>query len=64
MITPEGLEGFKQIILEEYGIKLSDQQAYQDATAFLEAFKVLINSSDSIQKRYVDTQGKENGNVT
>lgn len=52
MISPEGLEEFKQIMFEDYGIKLTDQQAYQDATAFLEAFKIL--AIDSHEERYVN----------
>lgn len=64
MISPESLEEFKQIILEDYGIKLSDQQAYQDAIAFLEVFKVLVKGNGLIQKQSIDTQSKENGNVS
>ncbi len=63
MINPEGLEEFKEIMLEDYGIKLSDQQAYQDATAFLEAFKILVDTS-LMQKDGIDTQAKEHGNVS
>lgn len=64
MISLEGLEEFKQIIFEDYGIKLSDQQAYQDAIAFLEAFKILVNNSGLIQKQSIDTQSKEDVNVS
>lgn len=56
MISAEGLEEFKQIMLEDYGIKLSDQQAYQDAEAFLEAFKILVADTSLILKNPVDTQ--------
>lgn len=54
MLSFEALEEFKQIIYEEYGIKLTDEQAYQDAVAFLAAFKVLI----------IDTLSKEDVNVS
>lgn len=50
----EGIQEFKKIILEDYGIELSDQQAYEDATAFLGAFKLLVD---------IDTQRKGHGNV-
>lgn len=51
----EGIQEFKKIILEDYGIELSDQQAYEDATAFLGAFKSLTD---------IDTLRKEHGNVS
>ncbi len=56
MISQESLQEFKQIILEEQGIELTDQQAYQDATAFIEAFKVLAADTSLISKSPVDTQ--------
>ncbi len=60
MISNGSLEEFKQIMLEDYGTELTDQQAYQDATAFLEAFKILADDS-LIQKSLVDSQRKECG---
>lgn len=60
MISSEGLEEFKQIMLEDYGVKLTDQQAYQDATAFLEAFRLVADNS-LIPKSLVDSQSKECG---
>lgn len=35
------LQEFKQIILEDYGLSLTDEQTIADATAFLEAMKAL-----------------------
>lgn len=58
MISNEGLEEFKQIMLEDYEVKLTDQQAYQDATAFLEAFRLVADDS-LIPKSLVDSQSKE-----
>lgn len=54
MINLEDLEEFKQIIFEDYGIKLTDQQALQDALAFLDAFRILV----------VDTFEEKDGNVS
>ncbi len=56
MISQEKLQEFKQIILDEQGIELTDEEAYQDATAFLEAFKLLITDTSLILKSTVDTQ--------
>lgn len=64
MISSDGLEEFKLIMLEDYGIKLSDQQAYQDAIAFLEVFKVLVADITLIQKDSIDTKRTEHGNVS
>ncbi len=54
MLNPKSIEEFKKIIFQEYEIELTNEQAYQDATAFLEVFKILI----------VDTPREENGNVS
>lgn len=61
--TDESIREFKQIILEDYGIELADQQAFEDATAFLGAFK-LLTDADLIQKDSIDTERKEYGNVS
>ncbi len=53
-LDQSSLEEFKEIIYEEYGIKLTDEQAYQDAVAFLAAFKTLI----------IDTQWEKDANVS
>ena len=58
MISQEGLEEFKLIMLEDYGITLTDEQSYKDFTAFLEAFKVLAAGTSLIQKRSVDSRLK------
>ncbi len=63
-LTSEGLEEFKQIILEDYGIELSDQQAYQDAVAFLESFKALATNTILMQKEPIDIQSRGGGNVS
>ena len=54
ILKQESLEEFKEIIYEEYGIELTDEQTYQDAIAFLSAFKTLI----------IDTQWEEDVNVS
>lgn len=58
MISNESLEEFKLIMIEDYGISLTDEQAYQDFTAFLESFRVLATGTSLIQKSSVDTQAK------
>lgn len=64
MLSQEAIEEFKQIILEEQEIELTDQEAYQDAVAFLEAFKVLVADTTLIQKDRIDTKRTEHGNVS
>ncbi len=59
MISEEGLKEFKQIILEEQGVELTDEKAYQDATAFLEAFKLLVTDTSLIQKSLVATKKED-----
>lgn len=61
MISNEGLEEFKLIMSEDYGVTLTDEQAYQDFTAFLESFKVLAAGTSLIQKSSVDSQSKGYG---
>lgn len=58
MISNEGLKEFKLIMSEDYGVTLSDEQAYQDFTAFLESFKVLATGTSLIQSHSVDSQSK------
>lgn len=43
LITIEELDEFKQIAYKEYGVKLTDEQAFEQATALLNLFDHLIN---------------------
>lgn len=54
ILEQSSLEEFKEIIYEEYGIELTDEQAYQDAVALLEILKILI----------IDSLGEEDSNVS
>lgn len=42
-ITPEELEKFKEIARKDYGVKLSDAQATEQATALLNMFDYFID---------------------
>jgi hypothetical protein len=43
LITREELDEFKQIALKDYGVELTDEQAFEQATALLNLFDHLIN---------------------
>ena len=42
IITKEELEEFKKIALKEYGVKLTDEQAYEQGSALLNLFEHMI----------------------
>ena len=44
-ITKEELEEFKQIALKEYGIKLTDDQAYEQGSALLRLVDCMIEKT-------------------
>lgn len=52
LVTREELDKFKKIAQEDYGIELSDEAAFEQATALLNMFDCLIASRlESTQKR-------------
>lgn len=57
LITREELDEFKAIALKEYGIKLTDSQAFEQATALLNLFDALV------KKRLESTRGRVNINT-
>lgn len=42
IITKEELEGFKKIARKEYGVELTDEQAYELGSALLNLFEHMI----------------------
>jgi len=57
LINREELDEFKTIAFKEYGIKLSDKQAFEQATALLNLFDTLV------KKRLESTRGRVNINT-
>lgn len=45
MIEDKALAEFKQIVREENNIELTDEQAIEEITAFLQAMKIFISKS-------------------
>lgn len=54
LITREELEKFKEIAFAEYGIRLTDQQAFEQATALLTLFDTLLQQTLEIRKKRVN----------
>lgn len=57
LVTREELDRFKQIALQDYGVELTDEQAFEQATALLNLFDSLI------KKRLESTRGRVNINT-
>ncbi len=57
LVTREELDRFKEIALKDYGVKLTDEQAFEQATALLNLFDSLI------KKRLESTHGRVNINT-
>ena len=45
LVTREELDEFKEIALKEYGVRLTDEQAFEQATALLLLVDTLIEKS-------------------
>jgi len=45
LVTCEELDEFKEIALKEYGVRLTDEQAFEQATALLLLVDTLIEKS-------------------
>lgn len=45
LVTREELDEFKEIALKEYGVRLTDEQAFEQATALLLLVDTLIEES-------------------
>lgn len=57
LVTREELDRFKEIALKDYGVELTDEQAFEQATALLNLFDSLI------KKRLESTRGRVNINT-
>lgn len=52
LVTREELDRFKEIALKDYGVELTDEQAFEQATALLNLFDYLIeNKLDKARQR-------------
>lgn len=60
LITPKELAEFKKIVLVEYGITLTDEQAFEQATALLGLFDALIKEGLEYHKK----RANMNSNLT
>lgn len=53
LITKEELAEFKEITFKEYGIKLTDEQAYEQGSALLRLTDCLIKKTIEKRKRQI-----------
>lgn len=60
LVTPEELAEFKKIVLSEYGIRLTDEQAFEQATALIGLFDALVKERLAYHKK----RANMNTNVT
>lgn len=61
IISPEELAEFKKIVFAEYGITLTDEQAFEQATALLLLFDSVIESTVDSRKYRVNMDSKQTG---
>jgi len=54
LITREELDEFKAIALREYGIQLTDEEAFEQATALLRLFDVLLEKRLATRRNRVN----------
>lgn len=45
LVTREELDKFKELALKEYGVELTDEQAFEQATALLLLFDIVIEKT-------------------
>lgn len=51
MLNPEAIEEFKMLYLKEYGVKLSNEQAYEYGTKLIGLVKLVYGSN--VPKKWV-----------
>jgi len=54
LITREELDEFKVIAFKEYGIQLTDEEAFEQATALLRLFDVLLEKRLATRRNRVN----------
>jgi len=54
LITREELDEFKAIALKEYGVQLTDKEAFEQATALLRLFDVLLEKRLATRRNRVN----------
>lgn len=47
ILTPEALEEFKQIYLEEYGVELNGEELVKKASAVYNLYALIVDNSNS-----------------
>lgn len=56
MFTKKDIQKFKEIALKDYGVKLSDKQALDQATATITAFESIIKDVVNKKNKNLDKQ--------
>jgi hypothetical protein len=59
LITREELDEFKEIAFREYGVKLTDEQAFEQATALLLLVDTLIEKSLANRRNRVNINNNQ-----
>ncbi len=54
LITREELDEFKAIALKEHGVKLTDEEAFEQATALLQLFDILLEKRLATRRNRVN----------
>lgn len=60
MVTEESLENFKQLYKKKYGIELTNENATEQATAFLQLMNLILKGPT--KKVKIEEQEKNNPN--
>ncbi len=61
LVTPEELKRFKEIVFSEYGIRLTDEQAFEQATALLGLFDALLKERLAYHKKRANMNSNPTG---
>jgi len=56
IVTREELEQFKKIALDDYGVLLTDDQAYEQASALVAFFEAVMNDLMEEKRRTINNE--------
>lgn len=59
LITREELDEFKELAFKEYGVRLTDEQAFEQATALLMLFDTMIDKTLESRRNGVNMNNDE-----
>ncbi|MCL4354400.1 hypothetical protein M1349_02905 [Patescibacteria group bacterium] len=59
LLTREELDEFKELVFKEYGIRLSDEQAFEQATALLLLVDTLIEKTLANRRNRVNISNNQ-----